>query len=34
MSERKINLDDKLSTLEDVFEDWNRFYDLLDKELE
>ena len=30
----EIYLDGKLSTLEDVFEDWNRFYNLLDKELE
>ena len=30
----EIYLDGKSSTLEDVFEDWNRFYDLLDKELE
>ena len=29
----EIYLDNKLSTLEDVFNDWNRFYDLLDKEL-
>lgn len=30
----EIYLNDELSTLEDVFLDWNRFYDLLDKEID
>ena len=30
----EVYLNNKLSTFEDVFSDWNRFYDLLDGELE
>ena len=29
----EIYLNDQLSTLEDAFDDWDRFYDLLGKEL-